>query len=290
MPKQLILPGEIIKKRNELIRSKINISNVLSSRILANLIACIRHDDTRFQDTYQIPIKDFIVDSGGNSYGQIRAACRELAKATAEFETTDIKSAQPKFTVTPFFSEIEYHKGTVTATFNQKMQPMLLELKQCFTKYNLIEYLALPSIYSQRLFEILKSWSNTTDVTLTMDELHHLLSTPESFRKDFKAFRVRVLEKAHKDILKYTNLEFEWKPIKQGRAVVAVHFFFGKKFMLAHQKEEKQTAVKKQVSKNNKLFLDVRACRKQKQLAQGIRCPKPDCSKRQQAVCCELFE
>jgi hypothetical protein len=39
---QLTLPGTVVKKRNELIRSRINISNVDASRILANLIACVR--------------------------------------------------------------------------------------------------------------------------------------------------------------------------------------------------------------------------------------------------------
>ena len=226
---QLTLPGTVVKKRNELIRSRINISNVDASRILANLIACVRHDDKQFKDTYRVPVKDFMSDLGGKSYSNIKAMCRELAKATAEIEEPDPDGPHPIFRIYTFFSSISYRKGVVEARFNQEMQPLLLDLQECFTKYNLIDYLKLPSIYSQRLFEILKSWANVKsgEKTLSVEELHRLLDTPPSFRADFKAFRVRVLEKAHKDIHEKTSLRFEWEPVKVGRSVEEIRFSFG---------------------------------------------------------------
>ena len=223
---QLTLPGEIVKKRNELVRGKISIANVDGSRILANLIACVRHDDTQFSDTYRVPVKDFMSDQGGKSYANIKAMCRELAKATAEIEEPDPDGPHPIFRVYTFFSSISYRKGVVEARFNQEMQPLLLDLKRCFTQYNLLEYLTLPSLYSQRLFEILKSWANTPEVVLSVADLHRLLDTPPSFRADFKAFRVRVIEKAHKDIQEKTSLRFEWEPVKAGRSVEAIRFLF----------------------------------------------------------------
>lgn len=53
-----------------------------------------------------------------------------------------------------------------------------------------------------------------------------MLDTPPSFRADFKAFRVRVIEKAHKDIQEKTSLRFEWEPVKAGRTVEAIRFLF----------------------------------------------------------------
>ena len=100
---QLTLPGEIVKKHNELVRSKINISNVDGSRILANLIACVRHDDTQFKDTYRVPVKDFMSDQGGKSYSNIKAMCRELAKATAEIEEPDPDGPHPICACIRFF-------------------------------------------------------------------------------------------------------------------------------------------------------------------------------------------
>lgn len=261
---QLTLPGEIVKKRNELARSKISISNAEGSRILANLIACVRHDDTQFKDTYRVPVKDFISDKGGGSYSRIKAVCRELSKATAEIEEPDPDGAHPIFRIYTFFSSLVYRKGVVEARFNQEMQPLLLDLRRCFTQYNLLEYLTLPSIYSQKLFEILKSWANTPEVTLPIAELHRMLDTPDSFRKNFAAFRRFVLQKAHKDILARTSLRFDWQPLKQGRAVGAVRFTFGVKRSLPVEKEKSDNSKKKQARDNNTAAMKAIACLKER--------------------------
>lgn len=243
---QLTLPGEIVKKDNKLIRSRINISNVEGSRILAHLIACIRKDDKQFQEVYKVSAKDFISDSSGRGYSNVKAVCRELAKATAEIEEPDPDSPHPFFRIYTFFSSITYRKGIVQARFNQEMRPLLLDLQGCFTELNLMEYVTLPSLYSQRVFEILKSWSGLPEVLLPLAELHRLLDTPPSFRADFRQFRIRVLEKAHKDIHEHTGLRFEWEPIKAGRSVEAIRFLFapGRKAIAEADKkklkEEKQ--------------------------------------------------
>jgi plasmid replication initiation protein len=115
-----------------------------------------------------------------------------------------------------------------------------------------MEYLLLPSTYSQRLFEILKSWSSLPEKSLSVAELHKLLDTPVSFRSDFRQFRVYVLEKAHKDILGKTSLRFEWEPVKAGRSVEAIRFLFapGRKAIAEAEtekaKEEKRRRLESQ--------------------------------------------
>jgi len=258
--KQLTLPGETVKKSNKLIRSKINISNVIGSRILASLVACVRSDDTQFKDTYSIPIKGF-TDDGGKSYTSIKALCRELASATAEIETKE-PTGQNVFRVFPIFAELKYEKGIVEAQFNHKMSGLLLELKSCFTQYNLLEYLQLPSVYSQRIFEILKSWSNVPEVIIQLNELHQMLGTPDSFKTNFAQFRRWVLDKAHKDINKKTDFSFEWEAIKTGRAVTAIRFVFAKKRSLELQNKKMIADQQNQSDKNNENFIKALACSK----------------------------
>lgn len=75
---------------------------------------------------------------------------------------------------------------------------------------------------------------------LSVAELHRLLDTPPSFRSAFKAFRVRVIEKAHKDIQEKTSLRFEWEPVKAGRSVEAIRFLFapGRKAIAEAEKQK----------------------------------------------------
>ena len=84
---QLTLPGGIVKKHNKLVRSKISIGSKTASRILACLVACIRHDETQFKDTYTVPIRSYLPDDeGGKIYKLAREASKELASATVETE------------------------------------------------------------------------------------------------------------------------------------------------------------------------------------------------------------
>ena len=93
--KQLTLPGTTVKKHNELIRSKVNINNVNSTRILASLIACISSKDSDFNREYSIDVSHVLPDeTGGRNYKYIKTACRDLAEATAEIE--DVESEHYK--------------------------------------------------------------------------------------------------------------------------------------------------------------------------------------------------
>lgn len=267
---QLTLPGEIVKKHNELVRSKINISSKTASRILACLVAAIRHGDTQFKEVYTVPVKNYLPPdkdgTAGSQYKLVKEACRELIGATVEKEWPDPDNpdGDPIFHTMPFLTSIKYRKGNVEAKFNPEMSELLLQLRQFFTEYNLMEYLTLPSTYSQRLFEILKSWSSLPEKVLSVEELHRLLDTPPSFRANFKAFRVRVIEKAHKDILAHTSLRFEWEPVKVGRSVEAIRFSFGPSKRTLAEAEKAKAKAKKQRRLENQRFLRAAECLKAK--------------------------
>ncbi|MEG1913362.1 MAG: replication initiation protein, partial [Cloacibacillus sp.] len=101
-------------------------------------------------------------------------------------------------------------------------------------------------------------------------ELHDLLSTPESFRKDFRQFRIYVLEKAHKDITSKTTLFYEWEPIKQGRSVVSVRFIFARRRALPMAAKKADDAREKQSQDNTRLGVAAISCFN----AQGNQCSK----------------
>jgi len=264
--KQLTLPGTVVKKSNELVRGKINVDSTQGGRILASLIACIRQDDTRFEREYCIPAKNFLQSDGGYQYKQIKKICRELAQSTFEYEYDDVFKT-PMFIVVPFFSEIEYVNGEIKAQFNnsKKMKECLLQLRSKFTEYNLIEYLQLPSIYSQRIYENLKSWEKThQEVTIELHKLHYMLNVPESFTKDFREFRRWVLEKAHKDINKKTDLTYAWQPIKKGNAVVKIRFVLGRKQISIAEKQTKELSQAKKSARINKAYVTAFKCARAK--------------------------
>lgn len=262
---QLTLPSEIVKKDNRLIRAKIDISSVEASRILANLVACIHTDDKTLKRVYRVAVKDFLADTSGRGYTRVKGVCRELAKVTVEMEKPDPDGPHPIFQVGAIFSRIVYKKGIVEAEFNGHMSPFLLDLQRCFTHYSLIEYLKLPSIYSQRIFEILKSWSGKPEVVISMAELHRMLDTPDSFRVDFRPFRKFVLEKSHKDITALTSFRYEWEPVKVGRSVEKIRFIFAAERRALAESEQENAKEEKRRRLVNQRFIRAVECAKGKQ-------------------------
>lgn len=263
---ELSVPGTLVKKSNSIVRTRISVQSVEASRILAHLVACIRVDEKRADVRYSVPAKDIIPYIGGENYKRIKATCKELAGAFAESEEPDSEGAHPEYTVRPFFSELKYKRGVITAMFNPVMKDYLFELKSCFTTYNLTEYLSLPSIYSQRIFEITKSLANSQngEAIISMADLHGFLDTPKSSQQNFAEFRRYVMEKAHKDITEKTSFRFEWEPVKVGRSVEKIRFIFsGGKKALA-QKEQKKAKEEKRQRLTNQRFIRAVECAKAK--------------------------
>lgn len=52
------------------------------------------------------------------------------------------------------------------------------------------------------------------------------MEAPESYQKNFKNLRVKIIEPAIKELSKKDNWIIEWKPIKNGRKVVMLEFTF----------------------------------------------------------------
>lgn len=263
--KQLMLPVDSVKKDNELIRSRSNVANKTTARLLACLIAQLQDTDADFKHEYVLDIRQklsMFQAADGRQLTQLRTACRDLADAKVWID----KPNSDDFDILLYFSSLSYRDGKLRVEFNPKMRKYLLELKAYFTQYNLLEYLSLPSIYSQKLYELLKSWEGANNkgyVEYALRDLHEYLDTPTSIRLNFKDFRIRILEKATKDINK-TSLEFAWEAVKTGRTVTSIRFIFRDKM---REKIEHKKAVdnqRKESDKNNKEFIKCVECAKSK--------------------------
>lgn len=239
------LPGEIVKKSNAIARARWQPESVWEPRIVALVASKVRADDEDFQ-TYRVPVSELagVADENlrGNQYQEIAKSIEHLGKATIRIEGNKPRN----FRQYNIFAMCGYEDGYLIAEFHPDLKQHFLNLREQFTEYNLIQFLKLPSCYSQKMFEFLKSWSGKPEINISVLELHELLNTPISFRKDFRQFRTRVLEKAHKDIMAHTSFRYDWEPVKAGRSVEAIRFLFtpGRKALTeaAQQKakEEKQ--------------------------------------------------
>lgn len=258
---QLPLPGEIVKKSNAIARAQWQPESIWEPRIVALVASKVRVDDEDFQ-IYRIPVAELVGVSdeslSGFQYQGIRKSIEHLGKATLRIEGNKPRS----FRQYNIFSMCGYEDGYLIARFDPDLKPHFLGLKGTFTEYSLMQFLTLPSAYSQRIFEFLKSWANVKsgEIVVSVAELHELLNTPESFRKDFAAFRRFVLQKAHKDIHEKTTLRFEWQPVKAGRSVEKILFSFGAGRRAIAEAETKKVKEEKKHRIDNQRLLRAVKC------------------------------
>jgi plasmid replication initiation protein len=212
----------------------------------------VRKEDKDFQ-TYEVPIKELLGEAqDGRTYQLVAEVVDNLMGRVLTIEKPN---GWIKYVI---FSRCEYdgNKGCIRARFDPDLREHFIDLKSHFTQYSLMEFLLLPSIYSQRIFEILKSWKDKPEITIELNDLYEMLDVPPSHRLDFAAFRRRVLEKAYKDIRSKTSFQYEWKAIKKGKSVVAIRFTFS----IKSTNVVKATTNDKQVNTNNKLFIAAMKC------------------------------
>jgi plasmid replication initiation protein len=52
------------------------------------------------------------------------------------------------------------------------------------------------------------------------------MEVPDSYRKDFKSIRTRVIEPAVRELVEKNNMLITWKTLNEGRKVVGLDFTF----------------------------------------------------------------
>lgn len=258
--KQLMLPVEV-KKSNAIIRAKWQPQTVWEPRLVALVAAQIKPSDKDFQ-TYKIPLVDMMgVDSadsmGGNDYARLRDVAKRIVGSVICIENEEAQ----EFDIYGIFSKCTYRKGAISVQFHPDLKPHFLQLKDHFTRYNLLEFMLLTSVYSQRMFEILSSWRDKPEITLDLVDLQDRLGVPDSFRNRYPDFRRKVLEPAHKNITAKTSFVYEWEPVKKGRAVIGVRFVFSKKRVAEVEAKEESKDAQKAMQEANLLFKKALACK-----------------------------
>ena len=126
-------------------------------------------------------------------------------------------------------SGVTYHhgEGWVELGFSPEMTPHLTLLRKEFTSYKLKHAVALRSVYSWRLFELLMQFKSTGLLRISVDDFCMAMEAPPSCIKDFGQLRRRIIEPAVVELIGKNNLLIEWRAVKHGgRKISGLEFTF----------------------------------------------------------------
>ena len=246
----LVLPGEIVKKSNALLRARWSPASIWEPRLVALLASKVRADDQDFQ-VYEVHVSELL----GGKYGGSDSKAVEAAVDSAMSRVLTLRD-EKGWTKYHVFSRCRYRAsdGVLELGFHPDLRCHYLGLKEKFGKYNLTEFMLLPSVYSQRIFELLKSWHDKPEFTISLPDLFLTLDVPSTLQR-YPDFRRFVLDRALKDITAKTGLRYDWEPIKKGRSVSAIRFTFGARIRQSAMAKKKAAS-----SQNNALVKKALVC------------------------------
>lgn len=193
--------------------------------IVLTLLTAIKHEDNDFKD-YQFTIKELEqkTDRKWNSK-QLKNTIKSLMSKPLDIPKENGKG----WTIVNWFSYFDYaDKGIITCRFDKALKPYLIQIKGTQIISDFRHLLPMQSSYSKRMYLLLKEYDKIGSRKFNVEELQETLKVPNSHKTRYNKFKQDVLQRAEKDINKFTNLEINFIEKKQGRKIHEVVFFIRK--------------------------------------------------------------
>ncbi|MDE6627711.1 MAG: replication initiation protein [Lachnospiraceae bacterium] len=220
-----------VVKANEIIqRAKYELDNT-ELKIMTYIFSMIKPTD-EIGKVYSFSIQEFcqvcgLNASSGKHYQTIKAKLKKIRDKSFWLVEENGSSTTVGWlntvTITP-------QSGVIKVKLQDELSKYVVGLLGgSYTQYELISTLPMKSAYSIRMYELLKSYAyQHKPVILDVDVLKGQIFA--THYKNFKDFRVKVIEKAVKEINLYSDLEVvQWEPVSKGRKVIQIKFIIREK-------------------------------------------------------------
>ena len=212
---------KLVRKSNYLIEASYKLSSV-EQKIILILASMIKPEDREFKN-YSLRIQNIaqLMDlQTKDAYGYLKETTRNLLGKVFTITTPESELQ------THWFSSAEYFegRGEVEFTFDPKLKPFLLQLKERFTTYRLKEAIQLKSSFSIRMLELLRQYEKLGERVIEIQKLRDLLGIPDDQYKLYGDFKKRVILAAQKELGSKINFFFDFEEVKNGHAVEKLRF------------------------------------------------------------------
>lgn len=254
-PKKMTSENLMVIKSNDLIRKKKSALSARQQKIVLYLIAQIEPHDDDFKE-YEFKMKDFCHLCGIRCCGKAYQEMWQEIENIADIAIKDVRLPNGWTTMLRWIEKPYYEekKGIVRIRLDKDMKPFLLELKENFTRYELLNILCMKSKYSIRLYDLICSAHyhelETYTNYLELEELRELLNVPEGTYPEFKSLKAKVLDVAVQEIEEFTDKRVTYTVDRYGRAAVGVEMTISTK----PTAERLQTYAKVDALLNGKTF------------------------------------
>ena len=221
--------NNIISHSNKLTEARYFLT-VGEQKIILLLISMITPNDIDFKD-YEIKISDFakVMGLSGNSiYERMNETLDRLLSRVIHIQKPT------GFLKIGWVSSAEYieKKGVVRLSFDKKLKPYLIQVKEEFTKYRLFTITKFQSSYTIRIYMLLKQYEKIGFRKFEVIELREILGIENNKYPLFKDFKKWVLNQVKKEFetknketgCYVSDITFDLETIRTGREITHLKF------------------------------------------------------------------
>ncbi|OQX06067.1 MAG: hypothetical protein BWK73_31870 [Thiothrix lacustris] len=232
----------VVTQSNELVLARYSLP-VSEMRLLMTVISKIQPTDTKLT-VYPIPIADFadfLGISKSSAYDEMKYISKSLLGRVVTIKKQNGGELQTHWVAS---ADYEPGSGVVEVRLDEMMIPYLIGLNTNFTQCKLGMLLSFKSVYTNRLYMLLKQKHDhnpySKEYEFELLELRKLLGVSveriprtDKFDKpqeaielypEYKNFKARILEVARKELAAKADIGFEYEEIRHGRRVASIIF------------------------------------------------------------------
>ena len=217
------LGNSLVCQSNKLIEASYRL-RIGQQKFLRLMASMVKRDDEDLK-SYEFKIADVmdLFDTKNQScYVELDKQLRELMGNVLTFYIGKRKIYVPMLVL----ADQEPGTGVLKVQFHPVLKPLYLNLNKenPFTMYELSNALRLRSIYSLRMYELLKQYQKVGWRKLTIEEMREMFQLELNEYSRYNDFKRKVIIQAQKEINEKTDISFDYEEIKTSRKVTAIRF------------------------------------------------------------------
>ncbi|MCU0467455.1 MAG: replication initiation protein [Arcicella sp.] len=191
-------------------------------RLFSYIVNQINHQDIYYEGQNLVFVLPIIEVSKSIGYKDLKKVCETIMD-----KKIFIKNDKNEFDAILPFPRIKYNLdncGNIEITMFSDIVPQFIKLGKEYTRYNLEIMLSLSSKYSQRIFEILRlnHGRKVYDFEVDINDFKEMINA--TLYKNYKDFRVNVLEVAQKELFDKAGISFEYSTNGKQRNIDIINF------------------------------------------------------------------
>ncbi|RNI30924.1 RepB family plasmid replication initiator protein [Rufibacter immobilis] len=203
--------------------------NLIELRIFLSLLSKHKRGVNVFKEAIPLTLKDLELPIAKSTFSEqlsrLKKTTDRLSDIKFKFETDS--TYQPLHIFTPV---LDKDKKAISVKLSLEIQELVNIWTNNFTEADVETLMQIPTFTSYRIYMLLKQYQTwKSERVITLDDLRDMLKLSD--QKSYEVYgnlKNRILKPAQEH-LKSTDMSFELKEIKSGKAVRAVVFKFKKK-------------------------------------------------------------